>query len=272
VVTDKLLAEITEEAAAPDKGKSRRLERAAKMVAMMHGMGFAGVHIGGHGLKYEDVEAILDQSEALFPTWHELVGEFDYPQANGWYYFKKDPEAGLNTDVPAKRSAHRPRVFLGYRGFRLIHRLMFEEKGILYRPMRALARAVDGSFIEHLFGRLEQAAKVWTNECMHCGDCALFDTAFICPMSQCPKGQRNGPCGGSINGWCEVYPEEKECLYVRAYRRLKHFNEEESLAQSQVPPLDYDLRFTSSWLNFYMGRDHTAKRLGIVPPTKRGDK
>jgi len=25
---------------------------------------------------------------------------------------------------------------------------------------------------------------------------------------------------------------------------------------------------TSSWLNFYMGRDHTAKRLGIKPPQK----
>jgi methylenetetrahydrofolate reductase (NADPH) len=23
---------------------------------------------------------------------------------------------------------------------------------------------------------------------------------------------------------------------------------------------------TSSWLNFYLGRDHTAKRLGIKPP------
>ena len=271
VVTDKLLAEITEEAGAPDKGKASRLERAAKMVAMMRGMGFAGVHIGGHGLKYEDVESILDQSEALFPTWHELVGEFDYPQPDGWYYFKKDSETGLNTEKPASRSERRSRIFLGYRGFRLIHRLMFEEKGILYRPMRGLARAVDGSFIEHLFGRLEQVAKVCTNECMHCGDCALFDMAFICPMSQCPKGQRNGPCGGSINGWCEVYPEEKECLYVRAYRRLRHFDEDESLAQSQVPPLDYDLRFTSSWLNFYMGRDHTAKRLGILPPKKRGE-
>ena len=105
---------------------------------------------------------------------------------------------------------------------------------------------------------------------MHCGDCALFDTAFVCPMSQCPKGQRNGPCGGSMNGWCEVYPEEKECIYVRAYGRLKHYKEEETLKQGQVPPVDYDLRHTSSWLNFYMGRDHTAKRLGIVPPKKRG--
>lgn len=272
VVTDKLLAEITEEAQAPDKGKSRRLERAAKMVAMMRGMGFAGVHIGGHGLKYEDVESILDQSEELLPGWRDLVAEFDYPQSDGWYYFEKNPETGLNTETPVdRRSGRRFHVYPGYRIFRLIHNLMFEKKGILFRPMRSLARAVDGSFIEHLFGRLEQVAKVCTNECMHCGDCALFDTAFVCPMSQCPKSQRNGPCGGSVNGWCEVYPEEKKCIYVRAYNRLKHFAEEESLSTGQIPPLDYDLRFTSSWLNFYMGRDHTAKQLGIVPPKPRSE-
>ena len=73
-----------------------------------------------------------------------------------------------------------------------------------------------------------------------------------------------------MRGWCEVYPEEKECIYVRAYRRLKHYSEEGSLAEGQVPPVDYDLRHTSSWLNFYMGRDHTAKRLGIAPPASSG--
>jgi methylenetetrahydrofolate reductase (NADPH) len=85
-------------------------------------------------------------------------------------------------------------------------------------------------------------------------------------MSQCPKGQRNGPCGGSYEGWCEVYPNEKQCIYVRAYTRLKHYGEEESLVAYQVPPVDYHLRGTSSWLNFYMGRDHTSKRLGLEPP------
>jgi methylenetetrahydrofolate reductase (NADPH) len=132
--------------------------------------------------------------------------------------------------------------------------------------MRALARSVDGSSLEHAFTRLEHLTKVVTNECLHCGDCALFDAAYLCVTSQCPKGQRNGPCGGSFEGWCEVYPGEKECIYVRAYRRLKSHGQEDSLAAYYVPPADYDLRWTSSWLNYYMGRDHTAQRLGIKPP------
>lgn len=32
--------------------------------------------------------------------------------------------------------------------------------------------------------------------CRQCGNCLLQETAFICPM-ECPKGLRNGPCGGS---------------------------------------------------------------------------
>jgi len=43
-------------------------------------------------------------------------------------------------------------------------------------------------------------------------------------VSQCPKNQRNGPCGGSYEGWCEVYPGERLCIWVKAYRWLKAMN------------------------------------------------
>ena len=42
--------------------------------------------------------------------------------------------------------------------------------------------------------------------CQHCGQCILSHTALICPMN-CPKGLRNGPCGGTLDGKCEVIPE-----------------------------------------------------------------
>jgi len=32
-----------------------------------------------------------------------------------------------------------------------------------------------------------------------------------------------------------------------------------------------DFYRTSSWINFYLGRDHTAKRLGISEVKKRGE-
>ena len=263
VVTAKLFGAIDEETTSRAAGKKAALARAAKMYAVMKGMGYAGVHIGGHGLKHSDVAQIVEVGEELVPNWPELVREFDLPQDNGWYYFGKDLKTGLNTETPVDRSKNRPRTPLSYRGFRLLHNTVFEPDGIFFKPMMAMSKAIDGSRVEEAFTRMEYVGKAVTNECLHCGDCGLPDCAYICPTSQCPKGQRNGPCGGSYQGWCEVHPDKKRCIYVRAYTRLKHFGNEDSLVEHQVPPADYDLWQTSSWLNYFMGRDHTGKRLGI---------
>ena len=110
---------------------------------------------------------------------------------------------------------------------------------------------------------LEHLIKLISNNCQQCGDCALFDLAYFCPMSQCPKNQRNGPCGGSFEGWCEVYPNKRRCLYVRAYERLKAYGEVGNLGRYEVPPCNWSLHHTSSWQNFYLGRDHSSKVLDL---------
>jgi ferredoxin len=56
--------------------------------------------------------------------------------------------------------------------------------------------------------------------CSLCGECILGNTAGICPHTFCPKGLLNGPCGGVINGKCEVNIENN-CIWVDIYRRLK---------------------------------------------------
>ena len=104
VVTDKLIAELDGERSAADKGEGARLLRAARMYAIMKGMGFSGVHIGGHNLRYEQVEHVIGEGEALSPNWRDLVHHFDYPQPRGFYYFEKDSKTGLNTDTPTRRT------------------------------------------------------------------------------------------------------------------------------------------------------------------------
>ena len=89
VVTAKLVAELAEEAKAEDKGKSARLLRSAKQYAIAKGMGYAGAHIGGHNITYDMVEYIIDRGEELSKNWENLVGEFDYPQENGFYLFER---------------------------------------------------------------------------------------------------------------------------------------------------------------------------------------
>ena len=52
-----------------------------------------------------------------------------------------------------------------------------------------------------------------------CGDCVLDKTAGICPVTTCPKGLLNGPCGGMWDGKCEVLAD-RECTHVQIKQRL----------------------------------------------------
>jgi methylenetetrahydrofolate reductase (NADPH) len=269
VVTDKLVAELAEEAKADDKGRASRLLRAAKMYAIAKGMGFAGAHIGGHGATYKMVEYIIDKGEELLPHWQELVAEFDFPQENGFYFFERDTRTGLNNNNPAMRPL-KPRKPLMYRFSRLAHKLLFNPKSIILKAFQRVAPRIDSSpRMKTGFGYFEHLAKVALFGCMNCGDCALTDVAYLCPMSQCPKNQRNAPCGGSYDGWCEVYPNEKKCIWVKAYERLKAYGEEDEIGAHIVPPCNWELFETPSWLNFALGRDHSSKSVGIKPPEKK---
>jgi len=264
VVTDKLLADIDRERNAPDKGARARILRAARMYAILKGMGFSGVHIGGHNITCEQVEEVIRLGEELSPEWPNLVKFFDYPMENGFYYFEKDPQTGLNSETQSKRQTGSPDVSIGltYGLSRLFHRLMFEPGKNLYSLMKKFSERIEGSKAEGLFHKLEHLAKVALFDCRDCGDCALIDLAYLCPMSQCPKNQRNGPCGGSFSGWCEVYPQKRKCVFVRAYARLAKYGEEEYLGKEVIPPCNWDLYQSSSWINYYTGKDHTAKKTG----------
>jgi hypothetical protein len=48
--------------------------------------------------------------------------------------------------------------------------------------------------------------------CSLCGNCVLDLTNGICPVTRCPKGFINGPCGGAKNKKCEAEPEN-ECVW-----------------------------------------------------------
>jgi methylenetetrahydrofolate reductase (NADPH) len=270
VVNDKLLAQIDRERSDSDRGEGARILRAARMYAVLKGMGYNGVHIGGHNVKYEQVEEIIRQGEALASQWTELVRHFDNPIADGFYYFDYDQDTCLNLEKPIERQFHPldAKVEYSYNFSRLSHKLMYEPGKILYGFMQGLSRRAAGTRFERFFHKLEHLIKVLIFDCKDCGDCALIDVAYICPMSQCPKNQRNGACGGSFDGWCEVYPGKRQCIYVRAYARLKKHGEEAQLDNGIVPPCNWDLHQTSSWINFYLGKDHTSKRQGSSSSAK----
>ncbi|KFN39992.1 methylenetetrahydrofolate reductase [Smithella sp. F21] len=262
VVTDKLLADIDRERNDPDKGEGARILRSARLYAVLKGMGYSGVHIGGHNIRYEQVEEIIRQGEALASGWTSLIRYFDYPIDGGFYYFERDPDTGLNLEAQTRLQDRPPdaEIECTYGFSRFFHQLMYEPGKNLYGVMKELCKKVQGSRVESFFHKLEHLTKVALFDCRDCGDCALIDTAYLCPMSQCPKNQRNGACGGSFQGWCEVYPGKRKCVYVRAYARLKKHGEQDQMGKDIVPPCNWDLYQSSSWVNYYLGKDHTSKK------------
>ena len=259
VVTDELCRVIEKEAEAPDKGRAARLRRAAKLIAVLRGLGFHGVHLGGPNLKYEDVEWVVEQSKELSANWEEWVREFDFPQKGGFYLFGKDPGTGLNAGEPSALSPA-PRKKMGFRTMRWMHHLMFLPGAPLHKAVHNFFSLIDGTKAEAPVTEAEYFMKFLTSRCRRCGDCTLAEMAFLCPQSQCAKFLFNGQCGGSTEGWCEVFPGKKKCIYVRAYNRLKSFGEEKSLQEGYLPPRNWALDQTSSWANYFLKRDHHAAK------------
>jgi len=78
----------------------------------------------------------------------------------------------------------------------------------------------------------------FVERCQMCGECVLDRTGGICPVTQCPKGLMNGPCGGMANGMCEVIPDQ-ECAHVRIRRKL---SSQHRLTSGFVPPKNYGFK------------------------------
>ncbi|MCB1473446.1 MAG: methylenetetrahydrofolate reductase C-terminal domain-containing protein [Rhodobiaceae bacterium] len=93
---------------------------------------------------------------------------------------------------------------------------------------------------------VEKLAKAVLFDCRMCGQCALSSTGMSCPMN-CPKGLRNGPCGGvRANGHCEVEPD-MPCVWVQAWQGSQRMKTGDRILDVQKP-VDNSLWNTSSWL------------------------
>ena len=101
---------------------------------------------------------------------------------------------------------------------------------------------------------IERMVKESVFGCHMCGQCILHSTGMTCPM-ECPKGLRNGPCGGvGMDGSCEV-DRSKTCVWFNAIERSSQTFWPKQIYQRN-PPVDWRLSGHSSWVNHVTGRDH----------------
>jgi methylenetetrahydrofolate reductase (NADPH) len=247
-VSPELLDQIKMEVQSPDKGQLARLERAARMVAVLRGLGYAGAYLGGDH-RADHVRWIIRRSEMLATKWEELAEELSYAPRNGFYFFQTAPRAPTKRGFVPNLLDALGRIFpLASEGrFRRLFVRCFH--WIDNRPVAA--RALE---------RFEFAIKSPLFGCEACGNCVLGHMEYVCPQT-CPKNLRNGPCGGTSNGRCEVL--DKECIWVAVYDRAKSVNQLDEL-RTYIPPRNLALRGTSSWINYFLGRD---SRPSLITPS-----
>lgn len=75
---------------------------------------------------------------------------------------------------------------------------------------------------------------VWAERCAACGDCILGLTGGVCPIARCSKSLLNGPCGGSLDGHCEIN-SDVSCAWQLIYDRLTSMDKLEVLMDIQPP-------------------------------------
>jgi len=96
--------------------------------------------------------------------------------------------------------------------------------------------------LNSLFIGKEEKLGYFVEICLQCGNCQLGNTAGICPLVRCAKSLLNGPCGGSVEGKCEVSPDTP-CAWQMIIDRLKALGQLDKLEEI-VPPQDWSVSCT----------------------------
>jgi methylenetetrahydrofolate reductase (NADPH) len=260
-VSPALLETVRRESQAPDGGLGARLERAARTVAVLRGLGYAGVYLGGTH-EPAHVAWIIRRAEALVPRWRALAAELDWAPAEGFYLYgdwrpwaEEGPAATGGASALAGHAGRRewlPRILEALGRWFPVAR-----DTALRRALRRLFAALDRSpALAGAVERVELAVKRPLFGCQACGNCVLGNLEYVCPQT-CPKQMRNGPCGGAAFGRCEVV--DQPCIWGRVYERARAAGRLDDL-RTYIPPPDRSLQGTSSWINYFLDRDSRPGR------------
>ena len=241
---EELVAEMKREAAS---GESRaRLDRAAAIIVSLKRFGYQGVHIGGNCLDFGDIRYVMDRVEQVKDREDLLGVKYDFPVKNNWYFYKASSNPPDMEDLRPGTRKGSAKIHA------IIHDLFFSSQTASGRLFgRFCLFCAKNKLRSYILLGVERFVKEILFRCRMCGDCSLSEATYLCPHSGCPKRLINGPCGGSRNGFCEVFPE-RSCFWVRVYARLEPDSTIETLTESpSLPPRNWAMEKTSSWINYF---------------------
>jgi methylenetetrahydrofolate reductase (NADPH) len=269
LVSDGLLARIVKERTAEDKGKRFYTHLAGMQLAAFKKMGYRGGYVGGVASYSAYANILIAAEEYEKTSLTDLIDELSYPREKEFYYFGLDTKTGLSDKTKKNpilnervKKRYKKSVTFVYRFSLLVHALAFSTKSPFFKIGKPLFTFLEKHEKLNRFAYFnERMGKTALFECKECGDCSLADIAYLCPQSQCVKNQRNGPCGGSLDDRCELTSADKDCVWVRAYNRERYFGKGIPDLLNRPPIIkDNSLKDTSGWANFFLERDHFAKK------------
>lgn len=79
--------------------------------------------------------------------------------------------------------------------------------------------------------------------CNFCGNCIINNFDGLCPITRCPKNMLNGPCGGSVNGKCEIN-SNMDCIW---YLIIKKFDSKKTIKKLKTIIKPFDWSSSTNW-------------------------
>jgi len=267
-VSDALLRQVEDEWRQSSQGRVAAIERGAQLAAVLKGLGYKGIHIGGIHRNFDLVGKVLDRISHYAPQWQDLASDTRFSTPGGFRAYPANAHAPTFGQTIQELSMIEKMRFAF---LRRSHDIFFNRHNLLGPYFRKICDISDGTWAERvIMDGFEDPIKRMMLNCLRCGDCGIQHVGFLCPESGCPKHMRNGACGGSHDGKCEVYPD-RDCIWVRAYSRLAHIGKSDLMVRGCVPPRMWELNQSSSWFNFHLQRDHQYVSSGIVLKCQAND-
>jgi methylenetetrahydrofolate reductase (NADPH) len=186
--SDELVAFLRKESEAPDGGLQARLERAAKSVAILKGIGYAGAYIGGtHDAKH--ITQIIRRAEELAPRWEENRRGTAVRQEGRLLPVQARSAAEADAHLPAHGDGCGAKTL----PFVPWSKNVTDSPGAPRVGRRVSAGSIGIHCLSHWFERFEFYSKkevCWLSETA--ANCVLGHMEYVCPQT-CPKQMRNGP-------------------------------------------------------------------------------
>ena len=164
-------------------------------------------------LKTGGIEQVEEMADKLSAEGKEIVGRIGLP-FGAYVCFTPISSQFIEKNLKAFKEADAILMMSCGDGLQNA-RMILEDMGVV-KPMIPAQNSL---------GYFGGGPEYYKEKCQGCGDCVLGYTAGICPLTECPKGLLNGPCGGTrSDGTCEVDPDKK-CAWVQIYERLDKIGE-----------------------------------------------